>query len=133
MLQNQPSDSAQSTHNTPTRGHAAPHSRTKAFAPIDQRTKEAKLLRETRATLLAHLGGKASPVQTALIERACQLTLHLAAMDRRYAETGAMSEHSAREYLAWNNTLTRTLARLGLKGVAERPPTLTDLFPGRAA
>jgi hypothetical protein len=44
-------------------------------------------MRETRAELVAHVGGKPSAVQSALIERACQLTLRIVAMDRKFAET----------------------------------------------
>lgn len=56
-----------------------------------------------------------------LIERACQLTLRIADMDRRFAET------DSRTYLAWSNSLTRTLAQLGVQGAtAEKPPSLQD-------
>jgi hypothetical protein len=57
-----------------------------ALAKLDQRTKEARLMRETRAALVAHVGGKPSAVQAAMIERACQLTLRIVAMDRKFAE-----------------------------------------------
>ena len=36
-----------------------------ALAKLDQRTKEARLMRETRAALVAHVGGKPSAVQSA--------------------------------------------------------------------
>jgi hypothetical protein len=55
-----------------------------ALAKLDQRTKEARLMRETRAELAAHVGGKPSAVQAAMIERACQLTLRIVAMDRKF-------------------------------------------------
>jgi hypothetical protein len=51
-----------------------PRYRPVALAKLDQRTKEARLMRETRAELVAHVGGKPSAVQAAMIERACQLT-----------------------------------------------------------
>jgi hypothetical protein len=44
-------------------------------------------------------------------------------MDVKAAEAGGMSDHASREYLAWSNTLTRTLVRLGLQGAAQRPLT----------
>jgi hypothetical protein len=36
-----------------------------ALAKLDQRTKEARLMRETRAALVAHVGGKPSAVRCA--------------------------------------------------------------------
>jgi hypothetical protein len=63
-------------------------------------------MRETRAELAAHVGGKPSAVQAAMIERACQLTLRIVAMDRKFAETGAQTDHDSRTYLAWSNSLS---------------------------
>ena len=63
-------------------------------------------MRETRAALVAHVGGKPSAVQAAMIERACQLTLRIVAMDRKFAETGAQTDHDSRTYLAWSNSLS---------------------------
>ena len=103
-----------------------------ALAKLDQRTKEARLMRETRAALVAHVGGKPSAVQSAMIERACQLTLRIVAMDRKFAETGEQTDHDSRTYLAWSNSLTRTLRQLGLKGAATEPPSLADYLAARA-
>ena len=86
-------------------------------------------MRETRAELVAHVGGKPSAVQAAMIERACQLTLRIVAMDRKFAETGAQTDHDSRTYVAWSNSLTRTLAQLGVAGAtAGREATLADAF-----
>ena len=89
-------------------------------------------MRETRAVLIAHVGGKPSAVQSALIEQACQLTLRIATMDRKFAETGEQTDHDSRTYLAWSNSLTRTLRQLGMQGATERPPSLADYLSGRA-
>src|SRR6516164_3056089 len=35
-------------------------------------------------------------------------------------DANAMSDHDHRHYLAWSNSLTRTLEKLGMKGAAER-------------
>ena len=101
-----------------------------ALAKLDQRTKEARLMRETRAALVAHVGGKPSAVQSAMIERACQLTLRIVAMDREFAETGAQTDHDSRTYLAWSNSLTRTLAQLGVESATTtaREPSIADLL-----
>jgi hypothetical protein len=79
-------------------------------------------MRETRAELAAHVGGRPTAVQSALIERAAQLSLRIAAMDRRFAELGKQTDHDSRTYLAWSNSLTRTLAQLGVAGAVEKPP-----------
>jgi hypothetical protein len=81
--------------------------------PQDGRSADAVLLRRTRAGLIAHVGGKPSVTQIALIHRAAMLTLHLARMDARAIEAGEFSDHASRQYLAWSNTLTRTLRELG--------------------
>lgn len=61
------------------------------------------------------MGGKPSVVETALIERAAQLQLRLAIFDAKFVEKGEMTDHDARTYLAWSNSLTRTLGELGLE------------------
>jgi hypothetical protein len=96
------------------------------MAKLDQRTKEARLMRETRAALVAHVGGKPSAVQSAMIERACQLTLRIVAMDRKFAETGAQTDHDSRTYLAWSNSLSGHVflpcAHALLLDIRDRPP-----------
>ncbi len=107
-----------------------------ALAKLDGRTREARLVRDTRAALTAHVGGAPSATERVLIDRACQLTLRIVAMDRQFAETGAMSEHASRTYLAWSNSLTRTLREIGFKSAPPPRKTLADLsWPaaGRAA
>jgi hypothetical protein len=65
-----------------------------------------------------------------MIERAVMLSVYLARMDTAALKGAAMSDHASRRYLAWSNTLTRTLRQLGLKGVAERPQTIADIVNG---
>ena len=67
----------------------------------------------TRAALIAHVGGKPSVVQQTLIERACQLQIRIAMMDRDFAAGGVQTLHDSRTYLGWSNSLTRTLRELG--------------------
>jgi hypothetical protein len=102
------------------------------LARPDGRTKEARLLRQMREELIRHLGGNVTPPQRAMIERAAMLQLRCAALDRKILD-GTFSEYDAKTYLAFSNSLTRTLARLGLEAAASKPLTLSDLFPGRAA
>ena len=89
-------------------------------------------MRRVREELTAHLGGKVSPVQSVLITRAAWLSLYIDRIDREAIKAGgAMKEHLSRQYLAWNNTLTRTLARLGLQGApSQDPPGLARLLSG---
>jgi len=98
-----------------------------------QRTREGQRAKHFRAELVAHLGGAPSTTQRALIEQAVQIKLRLAVMDRAFAGTAVMTAHDSRVYLAWSNSLVRTLRTLGLKGHAERPPSLADYLGARAA
>ena len=96
-----------------------------------RRTREAQQAKRFRAELVAHMGGRPSTVQRALIETAVQLKFRLAVMDRAFAETGAMVAHDSRVYLAWSNSLLRVLRQLGMRGVAEKPPSLADYLAAR--
>ena len=114
-----------------------PYSRPHRLAKLDGRTREAALMRDTRARLIAHVGGSPSAVELALIERAAQLTLKVAQLDAKL-DANAMSDHDHRHYLAWSNSLTRTLEKLGMKGAAERSPSFSDYWtrprsPGEGA
>ena len=110
----------------------SPYSRPAALAKLDGRTREGRLVRDTRSALIAHIGGQPSATQRALVERAVQLTLRIASMDRKFAETGVQTEHDSRTYLAWSASLSRALRDLGMKGVAEKPRTLAEIRADRA-
>jgi hypothetical protein len=101
-----------------------PYSRPAALAKLDGRTIEARLARETRADLIAHLGGNPSATQKVMVERAVQLTLRVQAMDRKFAETGKQTELDSRTYLAWSASLARLMRDLGMKPSASRAPTV---------
>jgi hypothetical protein len=109
-----------------------PYSQQHRLEKLDGRTREAKLLRATRNELIAHLGGKPSATQLALVEQAAQLRLRIATMDRKFAQTGEMTFHDSRCYLAWANSHSRLLRQLGMKGVAEAPPSLGDYLAARS-
>jgi hypothetical protein len=83
--------------------------------------------------LTAHAGGEPSATQRALIEQAVQIKLRLAVMDRKFAETGAQTEHDGRQYLAWANSLARLLRQLGMQGTEPRPPSIAEYFAAKAA
>lgn len=103
-----------------------PYSRPHALAKMDGRTREARLLRDLRSDLVKHVGGKPSATQRALIDRAAWLSLHVAQMDAKAADGRALTEHDSRTYLAWSNSLTRTLAQLGTTGVVEPPRSFRE-------
>jgi hypothetical protein len=108
-----------------------PYSRPGALAKLDGRTKEARLIRETRAELLAHVGGSPSATQRALIEALVQIKLRLALMDRRFVQTGEQTDHDSRTYLAWVNTYGRMVNRLGLEAARAQPPSVRDMLARR--
>ncbi len=112
----------------------APYSRPATLAKLDGRRREARLMREARAELVAHVGGNPSATQRALIEQCVQLRLRLAVMDRAFAEAGgAMTAHDSRTYLAWSNSYSRTLRQLGLKGAPAPVATLAGYLAAKAA
>jgi hypothetical protein len=108
------------------------YSRPVRAARVTTRTIEGRLIRDVRADLIKHVGGKPSATQRVLIERAVMLTVQLGRMDARSLADGVMSDHASREYLAWSNTLTRTMRALGLMAAPEKPRTLAEVR-GQAA
>jgi hypothetical protein len=82
-----------------------------------------------REELIRHLGGNVTPPQRAMIERAAMLQLRCAALDRKILD-GSFSEYDAKTYLAFSNSLTRTLKSLGVEPAAAKTPTLADYFSG---
>jgi hypothetical protein len=79
---------------------------------VDYRTNEGLLVKHIRSDLIKHVGGNPNPVQRAIIERCVWLSLRLALLDRKLASGRDFTEIDSNVYLAWSNTLTRTIARL---------------------
>jgi hypothetical protein len=107
-----------------------PHSRPDKLQIVDGRLAEAKLMARVRAELTQHLGGSPSATQSILIDRAAALSLRIHLMDRECARTGEMSERNGRQYLAWNNSLTRTMSLIGLEGTVARSLTPSEALAG---
>jgi hypothetical protein len=84
-------------------------------------------MRDTRTALIAHVGGNPSVTQELRIDRAVQLIVRMAAMDRKFVETEVQTEHDSRTYLAWTGRLLRILRDLGLEAAAVPPPTLAGI------
>lgn len=110
-----------------------PHSRPGKLAVIDGRRAEAKRMKQISAELETHIGETVSTTQKMLIGRIAMLTLRMELMDARALRAGDMTEHSAREYLGWNNAVARMLKTLGLEGRPAKPKTLADHLAGRAS
>jgi hypothetical protein len=97
-------------------------------------------MRQVRADLIRHVGGRPSATQKMMIERAVTLTGYLARLDAEALSPAGLSDHRRREYLAADGSLRRTLREIGLKGAAATPPSLADYLaargkgdPGKAA
>ena len=107
----------------------------KRIRRMDGRTWQAKHLADVRGKLTAHCGGNPSPVQAALVSRAAQLSLYVAELDLKTEQsaTRTMTGHDAAQYLAWSNSLSRTLALLGTAPPRARAPTLADHLAAHGA
>ncbi len=111
-----------------------PNSRPHVLAKLDRRTREARLMEETRSRLIKHLGGTPTPVEAAIVDRCALLTLYVAIFDRRTLETGrGLSDRDARQYLAYSNALARHLRLLGLKSAPPPAPSLRDYLAEKDA
>ena len=104
-------DSRQLPKRTATRRKAT---RAIGIAVLDGRTYEGQLARRMRAAFREQIGNP-NPVEAALIDRAVMLSLQIARLDKAAAENGGQFEKWQSDiYLAWSNSLVRTLVRLGL-------------------
>ena len=105
----------------------------RTLARMDGRTKTARLIRDLRAELTQHVGGRPSATQRILIERIAMLATHLARMDAEALDAGGMSDHARKQYLAWDGSLRRAAAALGLQGIAQRVVPITEELANEAA
>ncbi len=97
------------------------------LAKLDNRTREAALVRRTRAELTAHVKNP-TVVQAALIERASWMTLRINLLEARLSGGEAMSDHAAKQYIALSNALRRTLDAIGIQAAPSRTPSLAELM-----
>jgi hypothetical protein len=110
-----------------------PEFKSSDISGLDGRSAERRFMKRSRAALIAHVGGRPSPTQSALIDQAVNLALRIRLMDLQFLRDGEMSEHASRTYLAWSNSYTRTLRQLGLKGASSAPPKLSEYMAGYGA
>src|SRR5438309_3488010 len=101
---------------------------------IDGRSREGRFLRAYEQLLREHVGGRPSIVQRQLIQRAARIALHLELLDEKSLARGAaLTVHDSHYYIAWSNSLSRLLSRLGMDAAAtERPPSLSDYLTTRS-
>jgi len=101
---------------------------------LDNRTREARYLAPARQALVDHLGGNPSATQLVLIDRCAWLMLHCLLLDQRVA-SGQQSwgENDRKCYLAFSNSLVRTLREIGLEGNPTRQPTLAEVLKAERA
>jgi hypothetical protein len=111
-----------------------PYSRPRPLAKIDGRSREGRFLKSIRADLVEHVGGQPSATQRALIERAVWLSFRVAQLDAKLAKGDGFTDHDSRTYLAWSNSLGRSLRELGLRPAVRPPRSLADVIAsGKAA
>jgi hypothetical protein len=96
---------------------------------VDGRTREAEVLRRVRADLTNNIG-QPNVVQQMLIERCAWLSVRIAMLDRKIEKGESFTQVDSNTYLAWHNSLVRTLARLGIKrpDSSSTPPALTRVL-----
>jgi hypothetical protein len=103
-------------------------SKRRGIVRVDRRTREGKLLEQTRAALTLHVGGAPNFFQQATIERAAFLTVEVAKVNARLA-AGTGTAADLRSYLALSNALARAVGSLRAKAepeASERRQTLAE-------
>jgi hypothetical protein len=89
--------------------------------------------RDRTAQLARHLGREPTYPERILISRIVAVEWDLRRLDHRLDVGEELSGHAMRARLAAENRLRLDLRELGLKGAAERGPSLAELFPDRTA
>jgi hypothetical protein len=98
------------------------YSKPSVLGRLDHRTREYKLMAAYKAELTEAVGGRATNQQRDLIDLAAQLKLRIELMNLRLAVTGDLGDMARRSYLAWVNTLRKTLTALGVVPAPSPPP-----------
>ena len=111
-----------------------PFSRALQTGALDKRTREARYLAAARQLLIQHLGGNPSATQLVLIDRCAWLMLHCLLMVQRIVSGKQdWGENDRKCYLAFSNSLVRTLREIGLEGNPTRQPTLAEVLKAERA
>ncbi|MGH2506093.1 MAG: hypothetical protein ACRDHZ_01520 [Ktedonobacteraceae bacterium] len=94
---------------------------------VDGRSHEGRFLRAARHALIRQLGGNVTPAQATMVERIAWLQLRCSMLDEKIV-SGNFTEHDSRQYLAWSNTLRKTLVALNLELHPESKTTVADIL-----
>ena len=107
-----------------------PKSGRKNFSPLgylDGRTKACRIMKTFRDQLINYCGGAPSATQLQVIDQACWLKLRLATLDGEIA-SGKASGFDNHQYLAWSNSLRRTMRDLGFEPAEPQVPSLAEVL-----
>jgi hypothetical protein len=107
-------------------------SRATAVRDADGRTREARIIKQTVADLVEHLGGRPTAPQKLLIDASAILVLRLRVALDRYATGNGDCESLDRHVVALQNGLRANLVSLGLQRPQEQVPTLKAYLEGKA-
>jgi hypothetical protein len=99
-----------------------------SLVEVDKRSREYRLMRQVRRDLTAHIGGNPNAAQRMLIERAVILSLRVAMLDQKIVNGEILTTLDNNQYLAWSNSLVRTIARLGIDPTSVPPPSWSDVL-----
>jgi hypothetical protein len=87
---------------------------------VDRRTREGKLLEQTRAALIAQVGGNPNFLQCAIIERAAFLSVEAAKVNALIA-AGTSTPADLRSYMALTRAIAGLIRSLGLRSACVEP------------
>jgi hypothetical protein len=94
---------------------------------VDGRSKAGRFARKCEAELIAQIGGSPSFAQRILIRRVVRALWALERLDEKMA-SGAWSDHDSRTHGGLGNQVRLSLRELGIKAVADKPPTLAEVL-----
>jgi hypothetical protein len=104
---------------------------TGSSAGVDGRTLQGKYGRRIEAELIAQIGGAPSFAQLLLIRRVVRTMWQLEVLDGKFA-SGNWTDHDSRQQGGLGNGLRLALRELGLKPVAPKAASLSDVLAKHA-
>jgi len=102
--------------------------RPREFNPLTK----SRFFRDRRKRLLAHIGGQPDARQAVTIERIVAIEWTISRLQARL-DAGELSQHAARELLAFHNHLRLLMSSLGPAAAAKPPPLAEYLASKRDA
>ena len=99
---------------------------------FDQRTREARLLREHRASLLGSLPAPVDAITLALVDNCCKVALRIAEADRKAATKADLSAADIKAYAQLTGLHQRLLRQLSQIGRAKPQHTGSSMLSALA-